>query len=291
MEFFQNAKSVRLKSHHDKYLIADDDRESVFQDRHGSIRSAVWTVEFVECVSNNVVRLKSIYGQYLTATDQEKILGLTGRKVLQTMPRKLGSSVEWEPIRDGFKVKLKTRYGNFLRANGGLPPWRNSITHDIPHRHSDWILWEIDIVEKKPDSPKKVERSESMEMDLSSSTVHLRSPKSSQVESSDYFGGSSAKSDGRIIHYVVVDDEGNVDDGTERNSFIFKGHGLEQLTQKLVEETGLEKIIVCSRNPLNGKLYPLRLALPPNNATMNIVVVPSTSRVAREFALETSVSI
>lgn len=155
MEFFQNAKSVRLKSHHDKYLIADDDRESVFQDRHGSIRSAVWTVEFVECVSNNVVRLKSIYGQYLTATDQEKILGLTGRKVLQTMPRKLGSSVEWEPIRDGFKVKLKTRYGNFLRANGGLPPWRNSITHDIPHRHSDWILWEIDIVEKKPDSPKK----------------------------------------------------------------------------------------------------------------------------------------
>lgn len=175
MEFFKNAKSVRLKSHHDKYLIADDDRESVFQDRHGSIRSAVWTVEFVDCVGNNVVRLKSFYGQYLTATDQEKILGLTGRKVLQTMPRKLNSSVEWEPVRDGTKVKLKTRYGNYLRANGGLPPWRNSITHDIPHRHFGWILWDIDIVEWKPVSPKKEE------IDLTSSTIHLRSPKSSEV--------------------------------------------------------------------------------------------------------------
>ncbi|RHN41155.1 hypothetical protein MtrunA17_Chr8g0363011 [Medicago truncatula] len=46
-----------------------------------------------------------------------------GQKVIQTLPRRLDSSVEWE----GAQVKLKTRYGNFLRGNGGLLPWRNSV--------------------------------------------------------------------------------------------------------------------------------------------------------------------
>ncbi|MCI20033.1 hypothetical protein A2U01_0041194, partial [Trifolium medium] len=44
--------------------------------------------------------------------------------------RRLDSSVEWEPV----------RYGNFLIANGGLPPWRNSVTQD-------WILWDVDVLE------------------------------------------------------------------------------------------------------------------------------------------------
>ncbi|KAL6507339.1 hypothetical protein OROGR_023534 [Orobanche gracilis] len=136
MEFFIKAKSVRLKSHHDKYLTAESDEESVVQDRSGSSVSARWTVEFVEGV-DSVIRLKSRYGKYLKASDEEFLLGVTGRKVVQSLPRKLDSSVEWDPVRDGMQVKLKSRYGNFLRANGGLPPWRNSITHDIPHRHHD----------------------------------------------------------------------------------------------------------------------------------------------------------
>ncbi|KAH7845577.1 hypothetical protein Vadar_003683 [Vaccinium darrowii] len=146
MELFQKAKTVRLRSHHDKYVLAEDDQESVCQDRQGSIQRAKWAVD-------SVVRFKSCYGKYLTATDEQFLLGVTGRKVSHTFPRKLDSKVDWEPIREGFQVRLKTRYGNYLRANGGLPPWRNSITHDIPHRHTDWILWEVDIVELRPEQP------------------------------------------------------------------------------------------------------------------------------------------
>lgn len=90
---------------------------------------------------------------------------------------------------------------------------------------------------------------------------------------------SRRKYEGRLIYYYVADDDGNVDYTIEWPSFQLKGHGLEELTQKLEEETRLEDIIVCSRNStVSGKLCPLRLALPPNNATMHVVVVPSTSR-------------
>lgn len=85
---------------------------------------------------------------------------------------------------------------------------------------------------------------------------------------------SPPKHDGRLIYYHVADDYGGVDDGEEGNWFTFKGHSVFELTQKLEQETGLEDIIVCTRSPLNSKLYPLRLQLPPNNANMHIVVVP-----------------
>ncbi|KAL3810625.1 hypothetical protein ACJIZ3_000675 [Penstemon smallii] len=281
MEFFNKAKTVRLKSHHDKYLTADDDKESVIQDRSGTSKYARWTVEFVEGV-DNVVRLKSCYGKYLTASEQDCLLGVTGKRVTQSVPRKLDSSIEWEPIRDGMQLKLKTRYGNYLRANGGLPPWRNSITHDIPSRHHDWILWGVDVVETRPKSPPKVTRSDSFEDDLGSSSFQIRLPSPTQ-KSTGSFGDSPMKSEGRLINYYIADDNGNVNDEIEGQSFQFKGHGLEELTKTLEEVTGIEDLIVCSRNLVNGKLYPLRLALPPNNATMNIVVVSSTSRVARDF--------
>lgn len=186
MEFFRKAKTVRLKSYHGKFLLADTDQESVAQDRHGSSKHARWAVEFLEGI-DNVVLLKSCYGKYLTATDDQYLLGVTGRKVIQGAPRRLDSSVQWEPVREGSGVRLKTRYGNYLRANGGLPPWRNSITHDIPHRHQGWILWDIQTLERRPDSPKKVERSESLESDLSSSSFHLISPGSSNLRVSFLF--------------------------------------------------------------------------------------------------------
>lgn len=157
MEFFQRAKVVRLRSHHDKYLLADDDQEGVYQDRLGCYNNAKWTVEIVDQV--NLIRLKSCYGKYLTASNMPCFFRATGKKVLQTLPTRLNSSLEWEPIRDGNHVRLRTRYGQFLRANGGLPPWRNSITHDIPHRTKtiNWVLWEVDLVELRPQQPKQIE--------------------------------------------------------------------------------------------------------------------------------------
>ncbi|KAL5722532.1 hypothetical protein ACHQM5_006044 [Ranunculus cassubicifolius] len=270
MEFFHNAKVVRLKSHHEKYLLADDDEETVCQDRNGSCRNARWTVEFVDGIGHNgIIRLNSCYGKYLTASNSEYLLGVTGKKVVQSIPRRIDSSVEWEPIREGMQVKLKTRYGNYLRANGGVPPWRNSITHDIPHRHQDWVLWDVDIIQILPTpTPPPVTTS---------------SPSMSKLESSDSFVYSPPKDDGRTIHYHVAEDNGDVDDSNEGASFFFKGSGVEELKEKLVEETGIEDVIVCTKSPLNGNIYPLRLHLPPNHTTMHIIVVKSSSKVARNF--------
>lgn len=295
MDFFHNAKAVRLRSHHDKYLLADEDEESVAQERNGSSKNARWIIEFVPG-SNSIIRLKSCYGKYLTATNQPFLLGMTGRKVFQTLPKRLDSSVEWEPVREGTRVKLKTRYGHFLRANGGLPPWRNSVTHDIPHRTStqDWICWDVSIVEIQlqptvnsnsnsnshppPVVVPPIDHSDSLDFGSNSPSSAARVGTFSRQESGDSFVSSPPKSEGRTIYYHIADESGEVDeDSTEGYSLSFKGNGVQELTQRLREETSIEDIVVCTRSPLNGKLYPLRLQLPPNNSDMHVVVVPSSS--------------
>ncbi|KAI3467414.1 hypothetical protein Pfo_024077, partial [Paulownia fortunei] len=286
MELFLHAKAVRLKNSHDKYLTAEEDEESVTQDRNGSSKSAKWAVEFVEN-SDNIIRLKSCYGKYLTASNQPFLLGMTGRKVLQTLPKRLDSSVEWEPVRENGAVKLKTRYGQFLRANGGLPPWRNSVTHDIPHRTTtqEWIVWEVHVVEilvaqspaGKPAPPLVVGKEDSF-ASVSNSPANYHSSKSANFgrqESNDSLVSSPPKgSDGRLIYFHIADEYGQIDEGFEELCTTFKGSGVNELTRRLEEELGIDGISVCARSPLNGKLYPLRLQLPPNNATMHVVVVP-----------------
>ncbi|PRQ53689.1 putative actin cross-linking [Rosa chinensis] len=150
MEFFRNAKVVRLRSHHDKYLSANEDGETVTQDKDGTATNARWTVEFVNHA--DTLRFKSCYGKYLKASSLPFKPGLRGiNKVLQTKPRRLDSSLEWEPVSDGYQVRLRTPYGQFLCANGGVPPLRNSITHDAPQKtvRQDWILWDVDVLEMR----------------------------------------------------------------------------------------------------------------------------------------------
>ncbi|OMO77397.1 hypothetical protein COLO4_25210 [Corchorus olitorius] len=300
MEIFRKANAVRLRSHHDKYLLAEDDEESVCQDRDGTVKNAKWMVEIVDS-NQSVVRLKGCYGKYLTASNMPCFLGMTGKKVSQSLPKRLDSSVEWEPIRDGVQVRLRTRYGQYLRANGGLPPWRNSVTHDVPHRTAtqDWVLWDVDIVEfRKKDPapapppapvlspspppveiPQPIDRIDSDRSDPGSpSAISLRGPRMGRVESDDSFC-SRVSFEGRVINYEVIDDDGNVDEAIGERTFTVKGSGVEELKQMLKEEAGVdEEVCICSRNPLNGQLYPLRLHLPPNNAAMNLVLVPLSSK-------------
>ncbi|KAJ3670150.1 hypothetical protein LUZ60_010474 [Juncus effusus] len=324
MELFQRAKTVRLKSRHDKYLFADEDETHVSQDRNGASPNARWSVETISHggTEPHFLRFKSRYGRYLTASNEPFLMGVTGRKVLQTtVTGRPDSSVEWEPVREGFQVRLKTRYGNYLRANGGLPPWRNSVTHDVPHRTStqDWVLWDVEIVEiltPKPDMtihnslPAEKNRPErnsvhgsfhgdvrpvhqpAMDQRRSEKeSVHdepgaygpAGSSKFNRLESSDSFNLPIRKVEGREIYYKIADQNGNVDEAFEGHHITFNGSSLEELAEKLKEETGLDEIILCNKNILTGRLVAMRLHLPPNNREMHVVVVEASSKVAKSL--------
>ncbi|KAG2264019.1 hypothetical protein Bca52824_071098 [Brassica carinata] len=99
MEIFKQAETVRLRRYHDKYLLADEDENSVNQDREGRSMSARWKVETVE--EANVICLKSCFSKYLTASNMPMLLGMAGKRVTKKLPRRLESSTEWEPIREG----------------------------------------------------------------------------------------------------------------------------------------------------------------------------------------------
>ncbi|XP_042025785.1 uncharacterized protein LOC121772662 [Salvia splendens] len=282
IDSFQNSKTVRLKGSHGKYLVAEDDEVSVTQERSGDSKSAKWAVEFVES-SDTIIRLRSCYGKYLTASNQPFLLGMTGRKVLQTLPPRLDSSVEWEPIRESGAVKLKTRYGHFLRANGGLPPWRNSITHDIPHRTvtRDWILWEVQVVEFLPPPQIVVEKEDCFASDETSPTTS-QSSQSASFSRPEWDGSPPKGSDGRLIYFQLANEYGEVENESEELCIAFKGFQVSELAGRLEDELGIPGLTVCTKSPLNGKLYPLRLHLPPNNATMHVIVLPPSSKVSEE---------
>ncbi|CAM0876939.1 unnamed protein product [Alopecurus aequalis] len=337
MELFAHAKVVKLKSRHDKYLYADEDELHVTQDRNGASLNARWTVETVPHAPG-AIRLKNRYGRYLAASSELFLLGMTGKKVRQVAPAPGGrpdASVEWEPVRHGTHVRLKSRVdagrgtqgsfksragdagGRCLRANGGLPPWRNTITTDVPHRNEpqDWVNWDVEIVQVlTPAGPDRADSAPASVLAPDSPPApklrpaptpheaHHRPPTSrptppphpeyappplptartepqlSKLQSSDSFSAPLHKVAGRAIHYQVADDNGDLDDHTERHSFTFNGSNLEELTSKLQEETGIDDLVICTRSPINGKLIPLRLRLPPNNAAMHIVLVRESYR-------------
>lgn len=82
--------------------------------------------------------------------------------------------------------------------------------------------------------------------------------------------------EGRVIFYDIGNENGEVVDENKASFFTFRGSSLNELKEKLKEETQLVDILVCCRNPLNAKLYPILLHLPPNNTDMHVVVVPSS---------------
>lgn len=87
----------------------------------------------------------------------------------------------------------------------------------------------------------------------------------------------SFQSEGRLIYYNVVEKDIDASDIIEGPSFRFKGKGLEELKETLAKKSGIKEFSLCSRNALNGKLYPIKLQLPPNNASMHVFLVPEAS--------------
>lgn len=148
MDFFKDVHSVRLLGHKGKFLWADDDRRSVAQKKGQDSYGVIWRVELVP--ERNAIRLKSVYDLYLIASDYPFLLGATGKKVMQSFDSR-AENVEWEPLSAGEFVKLRTKGDKFLRANGGMPPYRNSVTHDVPVLSSNQhvVLWEVDVVRRK----------------------------------------------------------------------------------------------------------------------------------------------
>uniref|UniRef100_A0A7C8YSH3 DUF569 domain-containing protein n=1 Tax=Opuntia streptacantha TaxID=393608 RepID=A0A7C8YSH3_OPUST len=149
MEYFIQSKFVRLRTCRHKFLVAGDDGESVKQSSHGHTKKAQWTVELINN-KPNMIRLRSCHNKLLTASDEPFLLGWTGKRVLQTVQTDCNPAVQWEPIRKDFYVKLRAaQTGKFLRANRGTPPWKGSVTVDIPERRTTrkWVLWQVDILD------------------------------------------------------------------------------------------------------------------------------------------------
>jgi hypothetical protein len=143
MELFARAKVVRLRSHHDKFLYADEDEVRVTQDRDGSSANARWTVEAAPH-SAGAVCPRSRYGRYLTASGEPFLLGMTGRKVTQTAPRQrvrgLGAPVgrlPGAPPHQGGPLPPRQRGAPALEELGNprrAPPHRHTGLGALGHR-------------------------------------------------------------------------------------------------------------------------------------------------------------
>nr|GMC62138.1 uncharacterized protein LOC109180218 [Ipomoea batatas] len=145
MDPLGNARVVRLKEHNKgKYLVANNDEKTLKQGRDGSSANALWTVEVVD--GQRYLRLRSCHGKYLTASNMPLIPRGRCQRVVASLPDRKSSSTEWEVEGEGI-VRLKTRYGQFLKQNGGIMPWRNSLVHNNRVRRSS--LWEIEVVDNE----------------------------------------------------------------------------------------------------------------------------------------------
>ncbi|VFQ73568.1 unnamed protein product [Cuscuta campestris] len=145
MEHLEHAKVIRLKEYKTgKFLVANGDGKTLRRSSDGSSGNALWTVEMVAEGAQRYMRLKSCHGKYLTASNMPLVPRGRCQKVVQSLPEKLNSATEWEMEGEGV-IRLKTRYGQFLKQYGGVMPWRHSLVHNDHAKRS--ALWEIQIVD------------------------------------------------------------------------------------------------------------------------------------------------
>ncbi|XP_077212265.1 uncharacterized protein LOC143847349 [Tasmannia lanceolata] len=278
-----NDKVVRLKSHHNKYLVAGDDKESVYQSSSAPSQYSTWVIEYLEHSSK--FRLKSCFSRYLASSHKPFLLGATGMKVEQTTEKTHNLDIEWEISKEeGFRVRLRNRYGGFLRANVGLPLCRNSVTHDFPWgTNTRSILWELEIVEVKSIETRLFNWVPSKDENKDKG-VPLLCFSPSREDKKHAWNSKNSAGDGhsRIMYYRVCKDRDcennncNNIDSSEWSFLSFKGRNLHELREQLKKETGYEDLVLCTSSTFRGAHCPLHLPLPPGNLPMKVVLIPGT---------------
>ncbi|CAL9051445.1 unnamed protein product [Musa banksii] len=145
MEFFTDAKVVRLRSFCNNYLLAAQDKSSVIQDADGSLVGTRWTVEVITNVKNKRrLRLRSWCGHYLAAVDP----------VLKQLPDPLSMNVEWEPVEGGLGFLFRCYLFRYLRVYDE-DDLNDSVAVGIPWGRDsmECYLWHVEILERLPCPP------------------------------------------------------------------------------------------------------------------------------------------
>ncbi|KAG8068098.1 hypothetical protein GUJ93_ZPchr0005g16180 [Zizania palustris] len=292
MEFFENARSVRLKSHLGTYLYAMDDGggETV---SHGYRRNCRGTVWAVETAGEDYIRLLGQRGLYLCAT--ELPAALDGRRgsaaccrVIQGLPSTPNDGAFlWTPRRDGEHLTLTGLYGRLLRARFGQTPQENAVTVDrevVP----DECSWVVEVVPEEaapPMTPRPLPcrahscdaRLEATKSDTASSAfVRFYSAKELKTKPDD----PPCRPVARTIFYNTARDDGSVDDFDEGTwkFFTFSDQSLAALCRRLEEETQRHDFVVCRRRGAAPQLFPVVLDLPPGNRDMEFILVLKSSK-------------
>lgn len=144
MELFENARSVRLKSHLGTYLCAADDAEAV---SHGYRRNSRGTVWAVEPAGDEYVRIQGQRGLYLGAADPAAALDAAtpSCRVVQGVPSTPNDSAFlWTPRRERGAgcLTLSGPLGRLLRVSFGETPRDNAVTldFDVGPEESAWVV-------------------------------------------------------------------------------------------------------------------------------------------------------
>ncbi|WVZ99167.1 hypothetical protein U9M48_044504 [Paspalum notatum var. saurae] len=314
MEFFENARSVRLKSHLGTYLCAADDAEAV---SHGYRRNSRGTVWAVEPAGDEYVRLQGHRGLYLGAADPAAALDAAtpSCRVVQGLPSTPNDSAFlWTPRWDQGRKRgagcltLSGPLGRVLRASFGETPRDNAVTLDfeVGPEESTWVVEAVPAEQAARPPPcraqscdARLEAAAAMSDTASSAFVRLYSAK---VRGPDFcfvsfnlmLPESKTKLEEpppvdeplhmparRTIFHNIAREDGGVDDfdeGTWRY-FTFHEQSLAALHRRLQEETKHKDFLICRRSGGDSpKLFPVILDLPPGNSEMEFVLVLMPSK-------------
>ncbi|KAG2626506.1 hypothetical protein PVAP13_3KG364300 [Panicum virgatum] len=300
MEFFKNARLVRLKSHLGTYLCAADDAEAV---SHGYRRNSRGTVWAVELAGDEYVRLQCQRGLYLGAAAALDP-AMASCRVVQGMPSTPDDSAFlWTPRREeGGRgagcLTLSGPLGRLLRASFGETPRDNSVTLDfeVGPEESTWAVEVVPAEQAAPPSPcraqscdARLEAAAAATLDTASSTfVRLYSAKESKtkLEEPPSIGEPLHMPARRTIFHNTAREDGGVDDfdeGTWRY-FTFYEQSLAALRRRLQQETKYKDFVICRRSGGDApRLFPVVLDLPPGNNEMEFVLVLVPSRAANDL--------